>query len=64
MIDLFKEIVVKEKQHNNFKLVLEGKGYEGARKLLNKVFNSTTAIDKNFIQQFQSTGFNARLWEL
>jgi hypothetical protein len=64
MIDLFKSIIPAENQSKNFKLVQEGQGFSSARATINNVYNSIKPIDDDFIQQFQSSGFDARIWEL
>lgn len=64
MIDLFNPIVPENKQHKNFKLVNLHNGYSAAKKVLNEVYNSIKPIDKDFIQQFQTIGFDSRIWEL
>ena len=64
MTDLFADIVPAEKQSKNFKLVKESIGFSSARPTLNMVYDSIKPIDDNFVQQFQTTGFDARIWEL
>jgi hypothetical protein len=64
MTDLFKNIVELEKQHKSYKIVRDSVGYSCARPLLNEIYNSVKPIDNNFVQQFQSSGFDSRIWEL
>lgn len=64
MTDLFKDIVPFEKQNKNYKGVRDHLGYSPAQQALNEVFNSLPAIDKDFVKQFQTIGFDARIWEL
>ncbi len=64
MIDLFKIIVSESKLNDNFKKILYNKGYEAARLMITEVFNLFPTVDEDFVQQFQTTGFDARIWEL
>ncbi|WP_139171814.1 glycosaminoglycan attachment protein [Flavobacterium noncentrifugens] len=61
---MFNDIVSIEKQHKNYKLVRDTIGHSAARTLLNEVYNSVKPIDKDFVVQFQSNGFDSRIWEL
>ncbi|KQK26093.1 hypothetical protein AR438_10960 [Chryseobacterium aquaticum] len=63
-LNLFDLTIDEAKQHRNFKIVKNEIAYEAAREQLNIVFNSYDIIDNNFLQQFQSTGFDSRIWEL
>ncbi len=64
MKDLFKNIVPEERLSENYRIVMNSSLHEAARRMLNEIFNSTKQIDKNFIEQFQTHGFDARVWEL
>jgi len=64
-MDLFEPIVPEESYDPNFKIVLEDSQYYlSARKMINEVYNSWDGWDNHFINEFQATNFNARLWEL
>jgi len=63
-IDLFNNIVPEEKLNRNFITIKEQKGYSAARVVINEIYNSQKPIDNHFVQQFQTTGFNSRIWEL
>jgi hypothetical protein len=64
MKDLFSPIVSESKLHPSFKIVKEDIGYSCAREMLNRVYNSVPDIDHDFVQQFQTDGFDARICEL
>ncbi|MDH6309079.1 hypothetical protein M2451_001463 [Dysgonomonas sp. PFB1-18] len=64
MKDLFKNIVPEEKLSEDYRIVKDSSSHEAARRMLNEIFNSTKQIDKNFLEQFQTHGFDARVWEL
>ena len=49
----------------NFKVVRDNPlGFSGAMRLVDEVFASAKQIDKDFKIQFQTKGFDARIWEL
>lgn len=64
MQDLFRHIEPEEKLDKDFLLVDDYKGFEPAKHLIEEIANEMNDKDGNFIQQFQTTGFDARLWEL
>lgn len=63
-LDFFTPVVNAEKQHSNFCALISGRGYSPALDLLAEMMHYFEDADGNFVQQFQSTGFDARLWEL
>jgi hypothetical protein len=62
--DLFSPVVAEKKFHPGFKVVLNSKGHVPARTMMNRSFASFNDVDGNFVEQFQTTGFDARTWEL
>jgi hypothetical protein len=64
MKDLFKHKAEREKLDKDYLLLDEFKGFQPAKKLIEVVVSEIDDKDGNFIQQFQTTGFDARLWEL
>ena len=64
MEDIFKIIVEEGKLSDEFKLLLESKLFAPAKALVENIATSFEDKDGNFIEQFQTEGFNARLWEL
>lgn len=58
-------LTVPERQLNpNFRILLEGKGYSPAKEIIAEIAYSFEDPDGNYIQQFQTEGYDARLWEL
>lgn len=52
------------KLHRNFKIIATGKHHEAARRMIEEIALAFVDIDGNYAKDFQTTGFNARLWEL
>lgn len=63
-IDLFKLVVPKSRLHPYFKAVNEIPAHSAAKKLINEITPHFVDVDGNFVEQFQTSGFNSRLWEL
>ena len=63
-LDIFKPIVPREKQHIYFQRLHSNPAFIGARKVISEMMPHFVDIDGNFVQQFQSDGFDSRLWEL
>jgi hypothetical protein len=61
---LFDPIVPKEKLHPLFDGLRTAPGGEPARWMLDEVYQSFEDPDGNFLEQFQTSGFNARFFEL
>ena len=62
--DFFRPRVPVNRQHPTFRQVAEGRGHRPARSLIEVLMRWYEDRDGNFIEQFQSTGFDARIWEL
>lgn len=62
--EIFKPVVPEERQHPYFKILSQERRFEAARNLIKEIAFSFVDVDGNYIQQFQSDGFDARLWEL
>lgn len=62
--DIFKPIYTQCKLNPNFEIVRTAMGYSSAREIITEAMHHYTDIDGNFIEQFQTTGFDSRLWEL
>jgi hypothetical protein len=57
--------VVSERQlHENFRILIAGKHHSAARNLIREIAYSFVDIDGNYKRDFQTSGFNGRLWEL
>jgi len=63
-LDLFKDVVPEDKQHPYYKLLKYNKVWASAKKYISNIMCSYSDIDGNFVEQFQSEGFEQRLWEL
>lgn len=63
-IDLFEDVKPFEQQHPYYQLLKNNKFWNAAKKLIQEIMPHYTDIDGNFIEQFQTTGFDQRLWEL
>lgn len=63
-LDLFKPVVPTVKQHPFFTKLAGEESFIPAKAVINELMPHFKDIDGNFIEQFQSTGFDARLWEL
>lgn len=64
MKEIFKHKNSKEKLDKDFLLLEEFKGFLSAKQFIEKIASDFDDKDGNFIQQFQTTGFDSRLWEL
>ncbi|WP_286754595.1 MULTISPECIES: hypothetical protein [Sphingobacterium] len=56
--------VQKEKLHPYYQILLNNESYTPAKELINEIVYSHLDVDGNYIKDFQTTGFDARLWEL
>ena len=63
-LDLFTPIVSIAKQHPFFTKLSQEESFIPAKTVINELMPHFVDIDGNFIEQFQSSGFDARLWEL
>lgn len=61
---LFNPIVEPKKLHPSFELLRSSPGYESARWMLDRVYQASAQPDGNFLEQFQTHGFDARVLEL
>lgn len=63
-LDLFRPVVSYEKMHPNFAKLCQSKAFDPARRQIAEIMPHYVDVDGNFIEQFQSSGFDARVWEL
>lgn len=63
-LDPIKPVIAVERRHPGFRELTESEGYSPAFEVVKEMLNFYEDPDGNFIEQFQSTGFDARLWEL
>ncbi|PIP96612.1 MAG: hypothetical protein COW00_02900 [Bdellovibrio sp. CG12_big_fil_rev_8_21_14_0_65_39_13] len=62
--DFYKPRVDKKKQHQNYTALISNPDFSPAKEIIKEIAVSFEDCDGNFFEQFQSNGFNARLWEL
>lgn len=61
---IFESLVDESVMPTDYKLLIESDLFSPARELIQEIAYSFEDPDGNYIEQFQSTGFNPRLWEL
>jgi hypothetical protein len=61
---LFEQVVKDEKLHPQYVSLRDIPGYAPARGMIDEQTEKLVDIDGNFVEQFQSTGFDARTFEL
>lgn len=61
---LFVAVVPQEKLHPAFMQVATHPGWGAARRCLDEVYMHMAPTETNFVEQFQTTGFDQRVWEL
>lgn len=63
-VDFFRQVVPDDRLSPTFQLLAEAPRYAPAREAVTAMMRYHEDADGNFVQQFQSRGFDARLWEL
>ena len=61
---LFAPVVSQEKLNPNFKLLMDHPSHHPARAMLDHIYQGFIDLDGNFLEQFQTTAFDARFFEL
>lgn len=61
---LFQLVVAEERADSSFMQVRSSPASEAARWMLDEIYETFVDSDGNFLEQFQTTGFNARIFEL
>ncbi len=61
---LFQPVVDSDKLNENFKLISTAAANDPSRRMLDEIYHYFEDPDGNFIEQFQTTGFDARFFEL
>jgi len=64
MKDIFKYVVKEENLSKIFKILVSHPPLDAAKNLVLEIAEQMNDKDGNFIQQFQTTGFYPRLWEI
>lgn len=62
--DFFTPIVPKERLSPSFVALVNEEGYSSALGIMEPMMRWYDDVDGNFVEQFQSTAFDARIWEL
>lgn len=63
-MDFFTHLAPKEKLNGDFAIISSSEGYSPAVELIRPMMRWYEDADGNFVEQFQTTGFDTRLWEL
>jgi len=63
-IDLFTPVAPIASLNPHFKILSQGEHHSSARGILTELVQTFVDVDGNFVRDFQTTGFNARLWEI
>lgn len=63
-VDFFTPITSEAEQHPSFRVLVSDPRYSPAREMIAAMMRYHQDADGNFVQQFQTTAFDARLWEL
>ena len=63
-VDFFSLVVPANRLNPTFINVRELEQYSAAREIIEPMMRWYVDVDGNFVEQFQTTGFNSRLWEL
>ncbi|MEJ0024931.1 MAG: hypothetical protein WDN01_02790 [Rhizomicrobium sp.] len=63
-IDFFQRLAPETKLNPGFRALRDDEGYSAARGIIEPMMRWYEDADGNFIEQFQTSGFDARIWEL
>jgi len=63
-VDFLSAVVPMARLHPDFAKLANLEGYSPARQIIEPMMRWYEDTDGNFIEQFQTTGFDARIWEL
>lgn len=63
-MDFFTPQAPSDQLHRNFNILTDGPAFSAAQELISEMANVFEDPDGNFIRDFQTTGFNSRVWEL
>ena len=63
-IDFFTHLHEEKSLHPNFVQLTTNEGYSPAREIIEPMMRWYEDADGNFVEQFQTTGFDQRIWEL
>ncbi|MCY1023985.1 hypothetical protein [Pyxidicoccus sp. MSG2] len=63
-VDFFAPLAPLARLHPTFRVLVENERYSPAREIIAAMMRFYDDLDGNFVEQFQTTAFDARLWEL
>lgn len=63
-IDFFAPLVPAEQLHPSFVQLTQNRGWAAARTVMEHIMRWYNDLDGNFVEQFQTTGFDPRIWEV
>ena len=63
-VDFFEAVVPEARLHPRYKILADDGNHAAAKSLIEVMMRWHANTDGNFIQQFQTDGFDARIWEL
>lgn len=63
-VDFFTPVVSADRLDPDFQKLISQEGFSPARGIIEPMMRWYEDVDGNFIEQFQTTAFDARLWEL
>src|SRR5260221_2622108 len=63
-VDFFTPVVRSNRLNPDFVRLRDSEGYSAARGIIEPMMRWYEDADGNFVEQFQTTGFDARIWEL
>ncbi|MFZ1882617.1 MAG: hypothetical protein WAU53_03220 [Rhodoplanes sp.] len=63
-LDFFTPVVSENRLNPGFVKLATSEGFSPARGIIEPMMKWYEDVDGNFVQQFQTTGFDARIWEL
>lgn len=61
---ILEPVAPRAKWHPMFQALLELPGYAPARGMISEIWETFEDVDGNFVEQFQTTALDARVWEL
>ena len=63
-VDFFRPVRARDRLNPHFLSLAENEGYSPARQVIEAMMRWYEDPDRNFVEQFQTTGFDSRIWEL
>ncbi|MFC4532008.1 hypothetical protein [Sphaerisporangium dianthi] len=63
-VDFFTPLADSARLHPHFRRISSGDEFSAAREIISAMMRWHEDVDGNFVEQFQTTGFDARVWEL